>query len=316
MAESTVLMFSGQGSQYYQMGRELLENDACFREHMQALDQTASAKLGTSVVEELYADGRGVGDAFSEPPTSNAALLMVEYALASTLHEKGIKPDLVLGASLGTFTAACVSGSITASQALELVIEQGRTVAARVPVGGMVAVLDNPELHQQDPVLQKDAALAGINAPKHFVLAAEQDALDRVTRRLQELGAVYQTLNAARPFHSNALDTVEAESQAILKQQAFGALEVPVICCSLQLPVNSLGPILLWQAVRQPIQFAATIEYLEAQGPHRYIDAGPAGSLAAMLNNSDQLNQDSSAESTLSPFGGARERLDQIAPAA
>jgi acyl transferase domain-containing protein len=309
-------MFSGQGSQYYQMGRELLDRDETFKRQMESLDQTAVSLLGTSVMEQLYASSRGIGDAFSDPPESNAALLMVEYALTATLRERGIHPDLVLGASLGTFSAACVADSIAPEDAVRLVIEQGQAVAQGVPVGGMVAVLADPALQKDDAILHDHATLAGINAPEHFVLATEQNDLDRVTQRLGELGVTYQVLNAARPFHTAAMDPVEADCQAILRRYAFTTPQIPIVCCSLQLPVRALGPAILWQAVRKPIEFATTIQQLERLGPHRYIDAGPAGSLAAMLNNSDQLTEGSSVASTLSPFGRAQERLDEIATAA
>lgn len=313
MSKPTVLMFSGQGSQYYQMGQQLRNNDAVFREHLEALDETAASRLGFSVIEHLYHDELTPRHAFADPPTSNAAIVMVESALAATLSAKGIVPDVVLGASLGTFSGASVAGALTAEDAVRLVIDLGREIAAGVADGGMVAVLDRPELHQEDDVLRRNATLAGVNSARHFVLAAEKAELDRVNERLQHLGVTHQVLNAARPFHAESMDPAEQACKARLREQRFSAPQLPIVCCSLQLPVRALGPALLWQSMREPIQFADSIANLEAQGPHRYIDAGPAGSLAAMLNNSDQLVDGSSAETVMSPFGGGADRLRSLA---
>src|SRR5579872_4118204 len=103
-------MFSGQGSQYFQMGRSLYDNNDTFRHWMMQLDGIARELSGNSVIEALYAPQRRIGDVFDRTALTHPAIFMVEYSLAQTLIHAGVCPDIVLGVSLGSFAAAAVAG--------------------------------------------------------------------------------------------------------------------------------------------------------------------------------------------------------------
>ena len=100
----TVLSFAGQGSHHAGMGRELLEGDACFRARMQHADRLVRERCGESVLAMLYAQD---GAPLARLLHSHVAIFMVEHALAATLLERGLRFDLVLGSSLGTY--ACTA---------------------------------------------------------------------------------------------------------------------------------------------------------------------------------------------------------------
>src|SRR4051812_8779412 len=101
-------MFSGQGSQYFHMGRALFEGNATFRHWMTRLDAMVRQSSGASVVETLYSDANRRSDAFDRTLLTHPAIFMVEVSLAQCLMDAGLQPDLVLGASLGSFAAAAV----------------------------------------------------------------------------------------------------------------------------------------------------------------------------------------------------------------
>src|SRR5215212_6073962 len=109
MSLHNVFLFSGQGSQYFQMGRALFETNRTFRTWMTRLDDLARQCSGRSVLDTLYSDRYAKGDPFDRTLLSHQAIFMVEYSLAQTLIEAGVWPDLVLGASLGSFAAASVA---------------------------------------------------------------------------------------------------------------------------------------------------------------------------------------------------------------
>lgn len=103
MNQPIVFMFSGQGSQYYQMGKELFAHNAAFRQKMLDLDDFAVSRFGYSVLKEMYHTGNRLSDPFDRLLFSHPAIFMAEYALAYALEQRGIRPDYVIGASLGEY---------------------------------------------------------------------------------------------------------------------------------------------------------------------------------------------------------------------
>ena len=104
--------------------RTAFEKNVCFRDWMLRLDETARRAAGESVIETLYSDRRGKGEPFDRTLLSHPAIFMVEYSLAQSLIQAGLGPDMVLGASVGSFAAAAVAGFLDVDDALSAVIRQ------------------------------------------------------------------------------------------------------------------------------------------------------------------------------------------------
>src|SRR3990172_1974894 len=109
MGRSIVFMFSGQGSQYYQMGKDLFTLQPVFREWMNRLDHIAYTITGEHVLDKLYHEKKRMDEPFDRVLYSHPATFMVGYSLARLLIESGIYPAYVLGASLGEFVSATVA---------------------------------------------------------------------------------------------------------------------------------------------------------------------------------------------------------------
>ncbi|MEU1024376.1 acyltransferase domain-containing protein, partial [Streptomyces sp. NPDC005904] len=138
MNRPVVFQFSGQGSQYSGMGAALYESEPVFRRVMDRLDAAAADELGESVLAALYAPGRGRAEPFDDIAFTHPAIVMVELAAAETLIADGIEPDLLLGASLGEFTASVLAGVLDAEECLRLLVRQAAALRA-APGGGMLA---------------------------------------------------------------------------------------------------------------------------------------------------------------------------------
>src|SRR5262245_63688851 len=147
---ATVFMFSGQGSQYFHMGRALYDDNDTFRDWMIRLDDIARGASGRSVIETLYSDAHGKGDPFDRTLLTHPAIFMVEYSLAQSLMRAGVWPDIVLGASLGSFAAAAVAGFIGVEDALTAVMRQATALEECCEPGGMIAVLAIPACFRMD----------------------------------------------------------------------------------------------------------------------------------------------------------------------
>lgn len=296
----TVFMFSGQGSQYYQMGRQLLDTDAGFRDCMQNLDDLALRLGGRRVLDSIYSAGKG--ETFDRIAQTHPAIFMVEYALAQCLIEAGVKPDLTLGASLGSFAAATVAGHLRVEHAMAAVLAQAQAFENSCERGGMIAVLAEPALYDE-PFLRDHSEMAGVNFDKHFAVSAGWHELAAIEAGLKQRGIAHQRLAVSYAFHSRWVDNARDEFMAAMRAVPLHAGTLPLACCDQAAVLTQLPEPFFWNVVRRPIRFRDTIAALERQGPWRYIDAGPSGTLATFVKYSLPSTSSSSAHAVLTPYG-------------
>ncbi|WP_075731388.1 ACP S-malonyltransferase [Streptomyces acidiscabies] len=274
MTVRTVFMFSGQGSQTYQMGRELYDEEPVFRNALHRLD----AELDTSVVARLYDPARRVSEPFTDTAVTHPAIVMVELALAETLMAYGVVPDLLLGASLGEFTAAVLAGVLEPGDCLRRLVGMAHSAADSAP-GGMLAVLTDPALFRQDPDLHRELELAAHNYDAHYVVAGPLHALDRTEALLTEREIAHQRIPVAHAFHSHLMDPSRRAFDAVWADAEFRTPRIPLVSSAIVGPLAEVSAGHLWRVAREPIEFAATVRELEASGPYLYLDAGPSGTL-------------------------------------
>ncbi len=122
MNTRTVFLFSGQGSQYFQMGKELFTHNQIFRHWMLQLDSLVKTHYDISILHQLYEQDKNPREPFSRTLYTHPAIFMIEFALTKTLIEQQVFPDVLVGCSLGEFVAAAVSGMLKVEEALDLVI--------------------------------------------------------------------------------------------------------------------------------------------------------------------------------------------------
>jgi bacillaene synthase trans-acting acyltransferase len=307
-ASETVFMFSGQGSQYFQMGRGLYDNNNTFREWMIRLDDIARDLCGRSVIEALYSDAHRRADPFERTLLTHPAIFMVEYSLAQSLVCSGVLPDMVLGASLGSFAAAAVAGFIDVEDALAAVMRQAILLEECCEPGGMTAVLADPALFAEE-FLGGRSELAAVNFSSHFVISAKRPDLAEIEAALKERNISYQRLPVSFPFHSRWINKAKDPFEAFMRAIRCKQGRLPLVCCQKKAVLSSLCAGYFWSAVRHPIRFQETIAQLEQQGSHRYIDVGPAGTLATFLKYGIPATTMSTIHAILTPFGFDQKNL-------
>ncbi len=265
-----VFMFSGQGSQYYQMGRELFLNNALFRSWMLEMDHLS----GESVIEALYDPQKKIGDPFDQLLMSHLAIFMVEYALYQTLN---LKPDAVLGASLGEFTAATISGALTVEETLKCLIKQVQLIEKVCKPGKMVAILANPELFEVE--LSAISELVSVNGAKHFVISTSSNHMTEIQQILTNRQATYLVLPVSYGFHSAQINSIEEEYVSYLKTIEFKKLVIPLISSCKGKAVSKVDAEFIWEVIRKPICFVQAVNFLEDRESYCYLDLGPSGTL-------------------------------------
>jgi acyl transferase domain-containing protein len=305
-AAKTVFMFSGQGSQYFQMGKQLFDTNSVFRDEMLRLDEMARRICGRRVVDAIYASAKS--EVFDRTLLTHPAIFMVEHSLAKCLVHEGVKPDLVLGASLGSFAAATVAGCMDVEHAMAAVIEQALAFEAACPPGAMVAVMADPSLHHES-FLHERSELAGVNFHSHFAVSAPAAELGAIEAVLKQRGLMHQRLAVSYAFHSRWIDAARERFSSFMRTVPVSRASVPIVCCERAGTLTGLPDDFFWRVVRHPIRFRDAIAHLERQGPHRYIDVGPSGTLATFVKYGLPKESPSTAHPVLTPYGQDQKNL-------
>ena len=301
--------FAGQGSQYYGMAADLMAEDDVFRHWMRSGDAIVAQRHGFSILAELYGEGRRPATPFDRLEASHPALFLVQYALAKTLLHHGMRPDMLLGASLGETVAQSVAGMTSFEASLCAVADQPALFRRTCPAGGMVAVLDSPDLHARRPLLAARSEMAGVNADGHFVLSALAADLPAIEADLAACEAAFQRLPVPFAFHSRFIDAAEEAWRGAFGQQRREAAFWPVWSCCTGGVIGPATPDLSWRIVRQRMHVQQTLLTLEKQGGAIYVDLSPSGTLAAVFRQSLGATSPSRLLPVVSPFGENIKRL-------
>lgn len=306
----TVFMFSGQGSQYFQMGRELFKRNDTFHDWMVRLDPIARELTGCSVIGTLYSDACRKGDPFDRTLLTHPSIFMVEYALAQALMHAGVLPDMVLGVSMGSFAAATVAGFIEVEDALAAVVHQAIAIE-ECDRGGMIAVLADPALFAED-FLSNRSELAAVNFSSHFVISARWNDLKEIEAALKKGNVGYQRLPVSEAFHSRWIDKAKAPFESFMRSIRCSQGSLSLGCCDQAAILYGLSADYFWNVVRRPIRFHETIARLEQLSSCRYIDVGPAGTLATFLRYGIPASTKSTVHAILTPYGLDQKNLTAL----
>ncbi|MFJ2455759.1 ACP S-malonyltransferase [Pseudomonas protegens] len=315
-----VFMFPGQGCQFYQMGRELYQNNSRFHRWMNELDSLVHAELGQSLIAGIYHDNNPRSKVFDDVRLSHPAIFMIEYALGKTLIEHGITPDYLLGASLGELAAAALAGVMTLPEAIRLAVRQGQLFhqqQAPSGEGAMLAILAAQSLYQQLPALHQHCDIAAYNAPSLMVVAGPSSAIAEAERQLSAQDVVFQRLPVNQAFHSRHIEFFKPQVEALLGQTRFNPAQIPVISCLDTRDMHRFDRDHYWQSIRQPIRFSQTLERIEAEAAERgeamiYLDLGPSGTLVNLIKQNIRDRALPTIHAVLSPFGRDLEKFDEV----
>lgn len=304
-------MFSGQGSQYYQMGKTLFDRVSSFRNHMIHLDEIIYSMNGTHVLEEVFDGSKQKTELFSNVLYTHPAIFMVEYSLAKLLMEEGIKPDFLLGTSMGEFASAVLSGVIELKDALRILIKQAAAFKTYCQKGGMIAVLSDLELYYKTQSLYQNSEIVAVNFKSHFVISAGIDEIRMAEEFLRQSKTAYFRLPVDHGFHSRSIDSAEYSCLKELDSCVYKHAEIPMISCLDGNVINRITNTYLWDVVRKPIEFAKAISTMEQLGSYEYIDLGPSGTLANFVKYNLTIESQSRHSSIITPYSDELQNLDK-----
>jgi bacillaene synthase trans-acting acyltransferase len=282
MKRENIIMFSGQGSQYYQMGRELYENNAVFSYWMDHCNEIIAPLIQTSLVEILYRQ-EDKSKPFDRLLYTNPALLCVEYCLFKVLKELGIQADYLMGYSLGELIASVVSGAVSLEDGIRLVINIARLAEDKTPPAAMLAIMDSESIINKYPDLFADCRCTGTNFQENFVVCGLPPAIQNLHSKLNKINIISLVLPVKQGFHTEFIDPMEAEVKQLVKNINISDMKIPIISSAKSEIVKELNEDYFWEVIRCPVNFEFTIKRILEVGDYIFIDSGPSGTLSTFV---------------------------------
>lgn len=270
-------VFSGNGPQWWGMGRELLAADPVFRAEIEAIDAIFAPLAGWSIVEMMGRPRDQVPIGRTE--VAQPLLFAEQAGLVASLRAAGVVPAVVFGHSVGEAAAAYASGALDRGQATTVIFHRSRLQATTAGRGRMAAVaLDAEEAARRIADLSGWLEVAAVNAPKAVTLAGDADALQDLCDLVTDEGRFARVLPLDYAFHTAAMDTIEAPLAEALAGLAPGATAVTYVSTVTGgvLDGAALGADYWWRNIRAPVQFAGAVETaLRREGVDVFLEIGP-----------------------------------------
>lgn len=282
-------LFTGQGSQYAGMGRQLYETRRVFRDALQRCAEVLQPLLRRPLLEVLFHDA--AQNPADSPPLDDAALLQpalfaFEWSLSELWRSWGVEPDLVIGHSLGEYVAACVAGLFSLEDGLCLVAERGRLTRELAPHGAMLALVASAQRAQRAIGAHSDrVAIAAVNGGESTVVSGDAGAIAQIERALAAEGIINRRLAVGYGYHSPLMDPVLDAWERFISRITFSRPQLSVVSTltgSLA-PYDEMSRPEYWRRhLREPVQFAAGVDRLVAEGCNAYLEIGPNPVLLGM----------------------------------
>ncbi|HEX2968422.1 MAG TPA: beta-ketoacyl synthase N-terminal-like domain-containing protein [Bacteroidales bacterium] len=291
----TAFMFSGQGSQYTGMGKELYLANSHFRQILDECFEIVKSETGINLKEILFSDSEQEENErkLASTDVTQPALFILEYALAKVYEDLGIRPHYLIGHSIGEFTAACMAGVFNVQDALRIVCKRGMLMK-KAREGKMFAV--RCSVTKAAGLNTGEFEIAADNSDNACTVSARRGK-EAETRSVLERNSVkYIPLNTSHAFHSEAFDPILDEFEKFIDNFQLRAPEIPFVSCltgKFITPEQAVSGKYWAQQLRNTVRFREGIISIVSQSDVVFLEVGPETHLTGLAKqNSVVANKD------------------------
>ena len=282
----TAFIYPGQGAQKAGMGADFYERSETAR----AIFDQAGEKLGLDMKALCFEEN----EKLDLTEYTQAALVTTCLAMTRVAKERGLKPDITAGLSLGEYSAIAAAGGMADLDAVRLVRKRGILMQNTVPAGegGMCAVM-GMEASKIEEVLEEmageaagDVTIANYNCPGQIVITGKTSAVEAAAERLKAAGAKRaMMLNVSGPFHSPLLVPAGEELAKELETVTLHPLDIPYVTNVTAEKVEDIGVTreLLTKQVSSPVRWMQSMEAMIREGVDIFVEIGPGKTLAGFM---------------------------------
>lgn len=279
------LMFPGQGSQTVGMSKDLYDH----YDLVKSLFETANDVLGFNMKQLMF---EGPQEKLTETENAQPALLLSSVAAFKLLEKQGVAPSMVVGHSLGEYSALVAAGAIDVEEALPLVQKRGQLMEEAYPSGqgtmaavlGMDAAAINAVL--SDVSDEETAQIANLNCPGQIVISGSKQGVEEASEKLKSAGAKRVIpLNVSGPFHSRLMAPASKVFSETLNKISFSNAQVPVYANVTAQAVKDADTIknLLIEQLYSPVRFHESVENIIDENIDAIVEVGTGKVLSGLV---------------------------------
>lgn len=283
----TAFIFPGQGAQYIGMGRDFYEQMPVSREMFDLASKAANLDVAALCFEE--------NEKINITEYTQIAMLAMEAAVLKAVEEKGFKPDMAAGLSLGEYGALVAAGVMSEEDAFRVVRKRGMYMQEAVPKGGAMTAVLGLGADAIEKVCEETegiVSIANYNCPGQIVITGQADAVNKAAQTLSEAGAKRCIpLNVSGPFHSIMLKEAGGKLGEVLEETKIHDIRLPYLAnvtADYVADKEQVKPLLM-QQIASPVRWQQSVERMIADGVDNFVEIGPGKTLSGFMR---KINRD------------------------